>query len=279
MPEMIRSLRSPACAQAPPFRGEGQWRPGPGFGQADVDRRGNPRPGRGWTGNRGVALASLLVVGVALAAVAASLPGAGDGAAPAPPQPPAGQPLPGEAVVLDARTFPYLEDEHGPPGRPRRALAGIDVRLETAGDGERIVIVARATGDEVQPPPGFEHVAGTNLITARELARILDGRDTLEVATVGEEGARAGTYRAGRVGRMRTRQVLPEGRFAFRAETEELPLELVLDSGALPAGRNRTEIRLNGDLRLWVAALVEDGSSRILDAGVFGPSTPSGDLQ
>lgn len=186
------------------------------------------------------------------------------------------------ATVLDERVFDFLEDVIEPGRSESRRLAEVRAELLRAEqDGGRLHLVASAEGPFIEPPAGWVHFSGANPITAREMQRALDEPELLSVATTDASGvARSGSFRAGRRGSLPMRQRLPNGRFAFDAESaEEFLLEVVFDSGPLPEGEHRFEVRYEGELRLYVGLRLDAAGGELLEHGTPGPHTPSEDAQ
>ena len=72
--------------------------------------------------------------------------------------------------------------------------------------------------------------------------------------------------------------MLPEGRFAWRAESEEsYPLELVVESAPLGAGQHRLEVQMAGKLRLWVGFEFDGLVGSITGYGTPGPHSTEGE--
>src|SRR5204862_3427785 len=108
--------------------------------------------------------------------------------------------------ILDRRRADYREDED-----PSRILA--DLHAELVRDGSRAVLVvtASAIGPRVVAPPGVEGVAGSNSITSREIAALLEER-RLDVVVRGPNGDEShGRALAGRLGTITQRRVEGDG--------------------------------------------------------------------
>jgi hypothetical protein len=173
-------------------------------------------------------------------------------------------------AVLDARELAYVEDE---AESAPRVVADVRATLAARGDGRaELALRAAAVGEAVDPPPGPRGMRGGNRITARELAA-LERDGAAELLTRDADGAAVahGTLATGRRGRVPERRVLPDGRFAWDdAGGPERLLELAFASGPLAPGTYRTELRVDGDVRL-VAEWGHDGCrGRILSLVAMG---------
>lgn len=173
---------------------------------------------------------------------------------------------PPASLELDRKDAPYVADEPG-----GRIHAEVSARLLTAGPEQvRLRLAISAVGPSVDPVPGFAGVAGANRITAREIGKLLEG-DALAIETTvhaaGEPGRVPGTAWATRHGRIPTRKVDAGGRIQLDAWTlETYPLEMAVDSGALPRGPGRLDVRVEGVTRLRVTF----GRDAILHIESFG---------
>lgn len=166
-----------------------------------------------------------------------------------------------EPVVLDWRSLPYIEDE--PEGR---RLAGLEARLERAGERAGLTLTVAADGREVDPISGFQGARGSNRITARELGRIAR-EQRLEVRTSarGDSGDPvAGHYRVTRTGRLPERRLRPDGVIELEAESaEEFALQLTVEAGLIGSGEWITELVLAGRPRLRVRYTFDGVEGRI----------------
>ncbi len=177
-----------------------------------------------------------------------------------------------EAELVDVLGFDYVEDEPG-----GRVLAAVDARLERAGDVGRLVVVASASGPNVDPPPGWTERRGTNRITARELGRLLDGESRLVVRTRDrDERTRAATFAAGRLEALPSRRLLPSGAIEWTGAGAPLPVELTIESAPLELGEHVLEVLVDDAVRLWVRFELDESGGRIVDHATPGPADPQG---
>lgn len=163
------------------------------------------------------------------------------------------------SAVLDERWADVHEDED-----PARIIASLHGVLTLEGDGARLRLAASAVGPRVMPPPGAEHVGGGNLITAEELAGILEqGRAEVRVLRHGERVA-SGTTQAGRTGIVEQRRLSPHAGLRHVAAMGGPMLVEGLFEAQLPgSGQFEVEMHVDGRLRARATCRVRGGRGAI----------------
>lgn len=163
------------------------------------------------------------------------------------------------ALELDELTADYLEDENS-----GRVLAEIRAKLTPS----RLSLAISAQGARVDPIPGFQGVAGSNHITARELESLVSG-DDLSVVTRQDGKQLVGSYRPVRWARIPERR-FEGGRLIVDAKTRGARLvELVVEAPLFATGEQSIYLVVGLAPRLRIEVAIErvDGRlrGRILD--------------
>ena len=162
--------------------------------------------------------------------------------------------------VLDARHAWFLEDEDS------RRVAALRAEIREGADGVRLRLDIRAEAPGVEPPPGWEGVAGANRISARELGRLLAEGGVEARLTRLQDGARtAVTLAAGAPRSLPVRTLGPDGRVDFEARTAEpLVPSATIDSEPLSPGRYQLTLSTEGEVRLVCGVRVGAASAAVL---------------
>jgi hypothetical protein len=163
--------------------------------------------------------------------------------------------------------FDYHDDHDG------RILAEIRFEVRQHDGGYRVQMVIAAQGPRVAAIPGYRGIAGGNRFTAEQFARLLASPAGLQVRTSGNGSATPwpGSIRAGRMGKLPERRLLPNGAIDYLGRTRHAyPLELLVDLGPLTPGVCTTEVLADGVPRLRVTYQVRADTVRLLDAESLG---------
>lgn len=160
-----------------------------------------------------------------------------------------------EPELLASRTAPYFEDERG-----GRVVAEIQAELHATPRGVELSGRIRATGDLVDPVPGFSGIRGGNRITAREMTTLHDER---ALALTDAAGHPAGTIRAARRGRIAERHVRADGTLDHDAHSEPLLVELRFDAGPFTEGEHEVFLRVHEVPRLRIAFTITGEGAEI----------------
>ncbi len=169
--------------------------------------------------------------------------------------------------VLDTLRADYLEDE-----QTGRRIGDLRMRLVTTDDAAFLQLHIAASGERVDPVPGYRGVHGANHITARDLTQLTE-TDRLKMLAMprGGSGKRFGTVMAGAHGRIPERRLLPDGTLqldATSAETYRLGIDCT--SPPLAAGEHEVYIEVKGLPRLRIDVRVGAFDGRILDVTCLG---------
>jgi hypothetical protein len=154
-----------------------------------------------------------------------------------------------------------------------------DVRaVVTRGAETTVTIVVSASGPAVKPPPGFQHLTGSNVITAEEMDD-LARENRLTVEALHDGGSQLAPVKEGRRTHLRMRRYVPGEPIDFEAlSTREYLLELSATIPAIEPGTHRIDWRVDGQARLRVVLEVDngddgDGDARILSVESVDPET------
>lgn len=141
---------------------------------------------------------------------------------------------------------PYIDDDD------QRQLADLTLQPHPIRpDSLRITI--SAVGPNVEPIGGYRGVYGHNRYTAEELTWIESGVHSSDVYTEYETGGTRyrGRLARGRIGPVRERRLLPDGRIDFSAQTASAyVLELIVDTAVDEPGPRTTIVVVNEQPRL-----------------------------
>jgi len=184
----------------------------------------------------------------------------------------------GSAVVLvtvcSAAAGPslvYPDDDDG------RALAEVSVDAS----GAAPVIRASAVGWRIAPAAGFEHVAGANVLTARQFEAMRSGRATLRIVTYDSESREPifGEATFMRRVALPVRRLSPDGRIDYHARTEPLPTVMTIDpaagaDGPLRPGRYRTAIEVHGHARMRMGFATDASGVSVIDITPAAAAVP-----
>lgn len=145
----------------------------------------------------------------------------------------------------------FLYREHG----DGRVVSEVEIELVAEPEAHgRLRVRASAMAPLVSPPRGFSWIAGENPITAREMLDVVESGRARMVTTDPRTGTEhEGGLELGDLTHFTERRLMPDGTVRNVGETREpLPMNVILDSGALTEGRYHTEILVDDRPRLKI---------------------------
>jgi hypothetical protein len=167
----------------------------------------------------------------------------------------------------------FHEDE-----QPSRVVASLAATLTRTARGARLHVTASALGPRVVPPPGFEGVAGSNEIAARELRTLRVGDRCEVLVRRGDVVVGPGRVRGGRAAPVPIRRLDADGTVRERAGPAETgPVEAVFTADVPDGGEATVEVSLDGHVRVRAVCRVVRDEVRIVSlCGVSAHTAPVG---
>ena len=151
--------------------------------------------------------------------------------------------------LLSKSSFLYREHGDG------RVVSEVEVELLAGPEAQgRLRVSASAMAPLISPPRGFSWIAGENPITAREMLDVVESGRARMVTTDPETGVEhVGGLELGELAHFTERKLMPDGTVQDVGKTREpLPVNVILDSGALTEGSYHTEILVDDRPRLKI---------------------------
>ena len=167
----------------------------------------------------------------------------------------------------------FHEDE-----QPSRVVASLAATLTRTARGARLHVTASALGPRVVPPPGFEGVAGSNEIAARELRSLRVGDRCAVLVRRGDVVVGVGRVHGGRSAPVPIRRLEADGTVRERAGPAETgPVEAVFTADVPDGGEATVEVSLDGHVRVRAICRVVRDEVRIVSlCGVSAHTAPVG---
>lgn len=161
--------------------------------------------------------------------------------------------------VLHRRTADFCEDEPG-----GRAVAALEARLEREGERTWLRLTASPAGPRVAPPAGPLGLAGSNRLSAQEIAALV-AADRMQILAQGPAGLRRGTLGLGARADVRERRLHADGQVTHEVPSGDPPareavFELLLEGPGLHA----VEVLVDGRPRVRVDCRLGTGESCIV---------------
>ena len=179
------------------------------------------------------------------------------------------------ATVADVHQLraDFHEDE-----QPSRVVAALAATLERTGRGARLRLTASALGPRVVPPPGFEGVAGSNEIAARELRSLLVRDRCTVLVRRGDRVVGRGGAHEGRAAAVPVRRLDADGTVRERAGPAETGCVEAVFTAAVPdGGESVVEVSLDGRVRVRAVCRIDRDEVRIVSlCGVSAHAAPVG---
>jgi hypothetical protein len=163
------------------------------------------------------------------------------------------------ARVLDRREADFFEDEPG-----GRAVAALEARLEREGARTWLRLRASPAGPRVTPPAGALGIAGSNRLSAQEIATII-GAGRTEIVAQGPAGPTRGAVRLGERCDVRERRLHDDGRVTHEPPAGDPPAREAFFEVALEGpGLHAVEVRVDGEVRIRLRCRVGVASGQVV---------------